>query len=101
MAFLVSVFVVLVLALLPPQVHMPSTGWDKANHALVFVVLAILGCRAYPEGKPAVLLSLVGYGALIEVLQGLTGYRTAEWLDLAADGIGLLCGWQCQYRSKQ
>jgi VanZ family protein len=97
-AFAACLVIVLALALMPPQVHLPSTGWDKANHALAFIALAVLGCGGYPRRKPAVLLGLLVYGVLIEVLQGLTGYRSAEWLDLAADGAGLVCGWQCQYR---
>lgn len=39
----------------------------------------------------AVALALVGllfHGALIEVLQGFTGYRQADWLDFVADAAG-------------
>ncbi|MNJ74215.1 VanZ like family protein [compost metagenome] len=35
---------------------------------------------------------LLGYGVLIELLQGLTGYRFAEWADLLADGLGIALG---------
>ena len=36
------------------------------------------------------------FGASIELLQGLTAYRTAEWLDLLADAVGLaLAAWPC------
>lgn len=91
-AFVVSLVVVLVLALMPARLPMPSTGWDKANHALAFTVLAILGCRSYPRRTALVLLGLLMYGGMIELLQGLTGYRMAEWLDLATDGVGLALG---------
>ena len=36
---------------------------------------------------------LLGLGALIEVAQGLTGYRDASWADLAADALGVALGW--------
>jgi LPXTG-motif cell wall-anchored protein len=85
---------VLVLCLMPPAQHLPSTGWDKANHALAFAVLAVLGLAAYPARAARVLPGLLAFGAVIEVLQSLTGYRAAEWLDLLADGAGLLAGWQ-------
>jgi VanZ family protein len=64
---------VLVLALMPQSAHLPSTGWDKSNHFLAFMVLA--------------------YGALIEGLQSLTPDRSAEWADWLTDSLGLLLGW--------
>lgn len=85
--------VVLVLALMPPVPHMPTTGWDKANHLLAFAVLAWLGIHAYPQRMASVLSGLLAYGVLIEILQSFTTYRSADWHDLLADGLGLLLGW--------
>jgi VanZ family protein len=85
--------VVLVLALMPPVPHMPTTGWDKANHLLAFAVLAWLGIHAYPQRMASVLSGLLAYGALIEILQSFTTYRSADWHDLWADGLGLVLGW--------
>ncbi|WER44495.1 VanZ family protein [Cupriavidus sp. WKF15] len=81
---------VLVLALMPPTQPTPTTGWDKANHVLAFLVLGWLGRRAYGRQRTAVLLGLVGYGVLIELLQGMTTYRDADPADVLADSIGLL-----------
>jgi VanZ family protein len=92
-AFFACLAVVMVLALAPPRTPMPSTGWDKVNHALAFAVLAVLGRGSYAQHKVRVLLGLLAYGGVMELLQGLTGYRSAEWLDLAADAAGLLLGW--------
>jgi VanZ family protein len=39
-----------------------------------------------------VLAALLAYGGLIEILQSLTPYRSAEWADLLADGLGLAIG---------
>lgn len=91
-AFAVSLVVVMALALAPPQVPVPTTGWDKANHALTFAALALLGFASYPRHKEAVLVALLAYGGMIELLQGLTVYRTAEWLDWGADSVGLFLG---------
>ena len=91
-AFALGLVVVMVLALAPPRFPTPTTGWDKANHALAFAVLALLGLSAYPRSKAAVLAGLLAYGGLIEVLQGMTGYRTGDWLDWAADSVGLTLG---------
>lgn len=85
--------VVLALSLLPLGADAPTTGWDKTNHLLAFAALAAAGCLAYPERIPTTLLALLAYGALIEVLQSLTAYRSAEWGDLLADALGLLFGW--------
>jgi VanZ family protein len=91
-AFALGLAVVMALALAPPRFPTPSTGWDKANHALAFAVLALLGFAGYPRGKVAVLAALLAYGGLIEVLQGMTGYRSADWLDWVADSVGLAIG---------
>ncbi len=85
--------VVLVLALMPSVPHRPTVGWDKANHLLAFAVLAWLGCHAYPQRMVSVLSGLLAYGALIEILQSFTTFRSADWHDLLADGVGLLLGW--------
>jgi VanZ family protein len=93
-AFALCLLAILALALMPVPDYLPSTGWDKANHALAFAVLAMLGCWSYPGRAAAVLLGLFAYGGLIELLQALVPYRTAESLDLLADGVGLLVGWR-------
>lgn len=72
---------------------MPTTGWDKANHLLAFAVLAWLGSHAYPQRLASVLSGLLAYGALIEILQSFTTFRSADWHDLLADGLGLLPVW--------
>jgi VanZ family protein len=83
---------ILVLALLPTEAPIPSTGWDKSNHVLAFGVLAMLGCLAYPGRIVPVLSGSILYGGLIEVLQSFTSYRFAEWADVVADTIGVLIG---------
>jgi VanZ family protein len=88
----IAMLALLVLSLMPAAIPVPSTGWDKSNHALGFAVLAFLAYWAWPGRIPLSLLGLLGYGALIEVLQSLTPDRMAEWSDLWADGVGLLVG---------
>ncbi|WP_255371060.1 VanZ family protein [Cupriavidus sp. YR651] len=90
--FWLCALVVMVLSLLPPSTPLPTTGWDKTNHLLAFSVLAVLGLRAWPTRRWRVLVGLVVYGALIEVLQGMSGDREPSWLDLLADTIGIALG---------
>jgi len=39
-----------------------------------------------------IMAAFVFMGGMIEILQGLSGYRDAEWLDWAADCAGVLAG---------
>jgi VanZ family protein len=87
-----TLLAILVLSLMPPSSKLPTTGWDKSNHMLGFGTLGLLGVRGWPGRAWIVLAALLAYGALIEVLQSLTPYRSAEWADLIADGVGLLVG---------
>ena len=91
-AFWLTLLSVLVLSLLPVSTPLPSTGWDKTNHVLGFAVLAILGGMGYRGHELRLAAGLLAYGALIEVLQALSGYRFAEWGDLLSDGIGIVIG---------
>jgi VanZ family protein len=84
---------VLVLSLVPGEVRLPDTGWDKSNHFIGFAALAVTGLNAYPQRPSQLLLGLLAFGGLVEVLQSFTPSRYAEWLDLLADAIGLLLGW--------
>ncbi len=92
-AFFTCVLAVLVLALVAAPPPMLTTGWDKSNHLLAFAVMTWLGSKAFPQRLATLLLSLLAYGALIEILQSFTATRSAEWLDLFADALGILLGW--------
>ena len=96
-AFWLSVLAVLVLALLPGRLPLPSTGWDKSNHALAFLVMAILGRRAHPRRMAALWWGLFAYGGLIELLQSFTPDRLAEWGDWLADCVGLGLAWSAMW----
>lgn len=87
-----ALLAILVLSLMPPSSGLPTTGWDKSNHMLGFGTLGFLGIRSWPKRAVMVLAALLAYGGLIEILQSLTPYRSAEWADLLADGVGLLLG---------
>ncbi len=75
----------------PFQFHMV----DKVEHGLAYAALSWWFCQLYVSPKSRLLLcvALVGYGALIEILQGMTGYRYFEYADMLADSIGVLLGW--------
>lgn len=87
-----AMLALLVLSLAPSSLALPTTGWDKGNHALGFAVLGLLGQWAWPGRTAIVLTALLAYGGLIELLQSFTPDRSAEAVDLLADWVGLLLG---------
>ncbi len=92
-AFWSCALVVLVLSLMPGEkIPLPTTGWDKADHLLAYAAMAALGCLAWPGRILAVLVSLLVFGIVIEGLQAMTGYRSAEVNDVWAEVIGLGIG---------
>ncbi len=99
-AFWALLAAVTIMSLVPATVPLPSTGWDKANHALAFAVLGFLGMKCWPTRCVQVLAALLVYGGCIEVAQGLTETRVGEWLDLLADAAGLGLAWAVQRFSR-
>ena len=89
-----AIGVMLWLALHPSP---PISGWqlDKLNHLAAFFVLALLTDYAFPSAAVTAvkLLPLLSFGVLIEVLQYWVGYRYFEWLDVIADGAGIVLFW--------
>ena len=86
---------VAVLALMPIEhLQMPVFDWwDKAQHALAFVVLTGWALLLWPSHALRVVLVMLAYGAGIEGAQWAVGWRFAEWADLAADAVGVSVAW--------
>lgn len=67
--------------------------WDKAQHFLSFVIIAIIGCMAYPKSWKGLAVGLIAYGAAVEIAQGtLTATRFGDIFDLISDGLGSVAG---------
>lgn len=78
---------VLVASLLPPSLGgRGGTVW----HLIGYGVLAALLAGWQPVGRAAALAW--AYGALLEALQGLTPYRSAEAADLAINAFAVVAG---------
>lgn len=79
----------------------PSTGvdsglpWDKANHALAFLVWTILAGAGWPKaGVLRLALAMLALGTAIELIQGLPAVgRDADVWDVVADMVGFGLGW--------
>jgi VanZ family protein len=87
----VCVLAIAYLAFAPIE-HVPGAPSDKLNHFFAFSVLAWLADMAYPGRRlaPHRFTLLLGYGLLIELIQGFLPYRELSPLDFAADAAGIL-----------
>ena len=67
---------------------------DKVGHLLIYAFLGgwFAAIARSLRVLFASLAALVGYGILIELLQGLTGYRYAEFADVVANTAGCAVG---------
>lgn len=89
--FWLALTAITLLALSPRPPAVADLGWDKLNHLAAFALLGLLARLAWPTQSLARwLFSLLVYGGLLEIAQGLTANRQAEWADLLADALGLL-----------
>lgn len=97
--FWMSVGIVLLLLLMPLN-NNPNPGiqhLDKIVHALIFMGLAALALRAWPKHVLRIFLGLVLLAVLTELLQGLTGWRTASLADVVADMVGVGLVYLCHF----
>jgi hypothetical protein len=98
-------------AVIPPSHALQLTPWDKATHFIAFYVLTGLAVAAFPKQNLfAVAAMLSGFGALIEIVQGLPMVnRDRDFWDWVADTIAISCAlapmllfwWRAQVRSGQ
>lgn len=93
-AFWVAVIVSYIFAIIPAPAAPDPTGWDKANHMLAFLTMAVLARPAYPRARIAVLSAgLVAFGALIEITQMIPSLgRDAELADWIVDSAAVCAG---------
>ncbi len=90
--FVLGIVAVSWTSLLPPDDLPTAFGLsDKVLHLLGY---ALLGALAVLSGLrlPLALVAVIGLGLVLELAQGLLGYRSFEWLDLVADGVGAAAG---------
>lgn len=79
-----------------PDSRMPDVpGSDKWHHALAYFACMFCWGQWYklPAQRLKLAIIFILMGALIECLQGLTDYRSFEWLDMVADTVGVVLAW--------
>jgi VanZ family protein len=81
--------------LLMPSYAVPKSFnfYDKAQHCLVFITLALVGFSAYPKNIKTIVFGLIFYGGAMEVCQSvLTTTRHGDLVDWFADSVGIVMG---------
>ncbi len=90
------VLLVVYLSLTPhPPEPVSFDNADKFEHALAYATLSFWFCHIYRSmsSRLFVITALVGLGVGLEFVQGWTGYRTFDVMDMLADSVGVLLGW--------
>lgn len=88
-----ALLTVAVVSLLPAP-DLPEAVSDKSLHFLTYACLAA-GFASLVRASASlayVAVGLVTFGLVIEIMQGMTGYRVAEWGDVVANSIGVVIG---------
>ncbi len=83
---------VLLYMTLAPDNRVPGSGliWDKAEHAISWVVLTGVGLLLSTRRRWAIGIFAFGFGAIVELLQATMGLgRDGNLPDLAADIVGI------------
>ena len=84
-----------ILSFLPDVAFPRVPGTDKWHHGLAYFICMFCWGQWFTRPAPRLKLAigLIMIGALIECLQGLTTYRTFEWLDMVANATGVASAW--------
>jgi VanZ family protein len=83
---------ILLYLTLAPEHEVPGEGliWDKAEHAIAWMVLTAAGLVLSTRRRWAIGVFAFLFGAVVEVLQATMGWgRDGDWHDLVADSVGI------------
>ncbi len=86
-----ALIVISYLAITPLTYPVVGEFNDKFNHLAAFYALALLADFSFPQRpfSAAKIVPLMGYGALIEIVQHFLPFRYLSLFDLMADAAGL------------
>jgi VanZ family protein len=85
---------VIYLTLTPSPPHIDVLTHDKLQHGLGYLCLMLWFGQLYKPARHLQLaVSLIFLGIVLEVLQGVSGLRQFEFLDMLANSVGVLIGW--------
>lgn len=86
------ILVLITILSLTPMPHLPSVpGSDKTHHFIAYAGLFFPVALAKPKHWLLIGLLFIFWSGAIELIQPSVN-RYAEWLDLIANSIGVMCG---------
>lgn len=88
---LLLLFIITFLSLTPLESLPAVPGTDKSHHFIAYAALMFGVALRKPKNWPFIALFFICWSGGIEILQPYVN-RYGEWLDLAANGGGLICG---------
>jgi VanZ family protein len=95
MIWIGTLLLVVVASLLPmpSMAEMPAHS-DKFAHFAAYATLGLLAMLSLSGMRKSVLAAaaMVALGIAVELVQGVLPWRSFEWLDIAANTIGVLAG---------
>jgi VanZ family protein len=83
---------IVVLSLIPTTSQADVDHGDKLGHFAAYGLLMFLFCQIDAR-RLAYALGFTLMGVTLEFLQGMTGYRNFDLLDMLANTIGVALGW--------
>jgi len=77
------------------DVDIQAEGGDKVAHVVAYALLTFWFMQIYITLWPRVAIAagLVALGIMLEFLQGYTGYRNFDYVDMISNTIGVALGW--------
>jgi hypothetical protein len=88
---LIAAVIYLSLVPAPPELDLPQG--DKVGHVLAYAVLMFWFMQIYGRWPVRLAAGFVALGIVLEIVQGLTGYRTFDVHDMGANTVGVALGW--------
>jgi VanZ family protein len=85
--------ILMLIASFYPQAHTTASveHLDKLLHFATYLIATYYHLWLYPNrNKYLLCFSMLVFGGLIEILQPILSNRTAEWIDLLANLIGII-----------
>jgi VanZ family protein len=90
------IILIVYLSLVPnPPTLVSFDNSDKFEHAFAYATVSFWLCQIYlaVRSRIVVIVALIGLGVVLEYVQGWTGYRSFDVMDMLADSVGVLLGW--------
>ncbi len=92
--FALALLVIAWLSLSPiEELPVSVSLWDKAQHAIAYFGLALIGAWAFPDRSGRLAVGLVAFGVGVEILQATMALgRQGDTIDAVANTLGVAVG---------